>query len=269
MRKIFLISALIAITAPVMAWGPTGHRVIAQIAYQYLNGKTKKQIEKTLGKNGMIYWVNWPDEIKSAPSIYPTSYDWHFQDLEQGLTPADIDSLIQHFPNHGGRLWTTTSQLLQPNMWKTTQPLPINGEMMTYQDRLVFLIHLIGDCFCPMHMAQEVDKGGNKTKFKWFGEPTNLHNIWDEQLIDARGYSYTEYAQLILITYGNQADSIQQQSPAQLMQTVYNTTSGIYQYYQNGDNNTYHYIWNWHQPCEQLLFNAGVTLARVLNARIH
>lgn len=269
MRKIILITALIAITAPTWAWGPTGHRIIAEIAYHYLNRKTTKKIDATLGKNGMIYWVNWPDEIKSAPQIYPTSYDWHYQDLEQPLSPDDIDSLIHHFPQEGGRLWTTTYQLIQPEVWNTTQPMTINGETLSYHDRLVFLTHLIGDCFCPMHMAPQYDKGGNKVKCNWFAQPTNLHAIWDEHLINARGYSYTEYAQLIILTYDNQADSIRQLSPTQLMQNVYNITSGIYNYHKTGDTDTYHYIWNWHQPCEQQLFTAGVILAQILNTRIH
>ena len=84
--QLFIVCAcLSAYSLPALSWGQKGHRVIAKIAYDNLNRKAKKAVDKTLGKGGIVYWANWPDEIKSD-TIYPTSYDWHFQDFDGGLS---------------------------------------------------------------------------------------------------------------------------------------------------------------------------------------
>ena len=54
-----------AYSIPMFGWGQEGHRVIAKIAYDNLSGKARKAVDKTLSKQGMVYWANWPDEIKS------------------------------------------------------------------------------------------------------------------------------------------------------------------------------------------------------------
>ena len=37
-----------------------------------------------------------------------------------------------------------------------------------------------------------MDRGGNDIKVKWFGKVTNLHRVWDSQIIDSHQMSYTE-----------------------------------------------------------------------------
>ena len=70
MKKLFVLCLGALLALPTMAWGPEGHRVIAKIAYAYMNKKAIKQVDKVLGKSGLVFWANWPDEIKSD-TIYP------------------------------------------------------------------------------------------------------------------------------------------------------------------------------------------------------
>ena len=92
MKKILVLSLAAWLALPLMAWGPEGHRVIAKIAYAYMNKKTTKQVDKVLGKSGLVFWANWPDEIKSD-TIYPHSFDWHFQDMDPGLTDEQVAAM--------------------------------------------------------------------------------------------------------------------------------------------------------------------------------
>ena len=55
-------------------------------------------------------------------------------------------------------------------------------------------MHLIGDLHQPLHVGNGKDRGGNDLRLKWFGNPTNLHRLWDTELIDYQKLSYTEYA---------------------------------------------------------------------------
>ena len=49
---------------------------------------------------------------------------------------------------------------------------------------LRMLIHIVEDVHQPMHAAHADDKGGNDFKVNWFNNPTNLHSVWDSQLIE-------------------------------------------------------------------------------------
>ena len=45
-----------------------------------------------------------------------------------------------------------------------------------------------------MHVGNGKDRGGNDIKLKWFNAPTNLHRIWDSDLINLQELSYSEYS---------------------------------------------------------------------------
>ena len=40
------------------SWGTTGHRVIAEIAQNHLNGKAKRHLKKLIGDQKLAYWAN-------------------------------------------------------------------------------------------------------------------------------------------------------------------------------------------------------------------
>ena len=177
--QLFIVCVCLSVySLPALSWGQKGHRVIAKIAYDNLNRKAKKAVDKTLGKGGIVYWANWPDEIKSD-TIYPTSYDWHFQDFDGGLSDSIVADALIHYPAEGGNMFRALDSLV-------TVLKAGKGDAHT----LRFVVHLSGDRYCPMHMAHMDDKGGNTVKMKWFGENTRLHTVWDTKLIESQGYSY-------------------------------------------------------------------------------
>ncbi len=60
---------------------------------------------------------------------------------------------------------------------------------------LKLLIHLIGDLHQPMHIGLQKDKGGNDFKVQWFYEDSNLHRVWDTEMIESFNMSYNELAE--------------------------------------------------------------------------
>jgi hypothetical protein len=56
------------------------------------------------------------------------------------------------------------------------------------------LVHLIGDIHQPLHVGNGKDRGGNDFKVNWFNQESNLHKIWDSEIINYQDLSYTEYA---------------------------------------------------------------------------
>src|SRR6185436_16787133 len=63
------------------------------------------------------------------------------------------------------------------------------------KESLRMLIHLVGDIHQPLHVGRPGDRGGNDVKLKWFGSDSNLHRVWDSDMIDGTRLSYTELAE--------------------------------------------------------------------------
>lgn len=256
MRKFYLLLLTLCLTFSVeyaFAWGQKGHRIVAQIAYDNLTKKARKQVDKVLGECGMVYWANWADEIKSD-TIYATSYDWHFQDLESGLNDSTVVAVLTDYPEIGGNLFRLLDSL--------THLLQVDPNNL---DALRFVVHLMGDRFCPMHTGRLGDLGGNRVKLTWFKQETNLHSVWDERIIDARGYSYKEYADYLEDAFVTQKKQIQQLSDAEILLHNYKFTQEIYQYQEQWDGNTFHYVYHFAPAMEWQLYAAGIRLAQLLN----
>jgi len=62
------------------------------------------------------------------------------------------------------------------------------------REALEFLVHLVADIHQPLHAGHRRDLGGNKFQVNLDGEGTNLHQVWDVQVLrqrhgDARAYA--------------------------------------------------------------------------------
>jgi hypothetical protein len=180
--KSLLVAAAIALMpSPALAWGKTGHRVVAAIADTQLSGLARAHIKEILGgAESLDEAANWPDEMRSAPGAFwqKTATPWHYVTLN-GI-------IYDHAPPEGDALEALShfrSVLQDPN-----------ASLADKQLALRFVVHLVGDLHQPLHVGKCCDKGGNDVKVSWFGKPTNLHAIWDSQLIDDEQLSFTELA---------------------------------------------------------------------------
>lgn len=251
-RIIIILLAMLCITTA-FAWGPKGHRIVAQVAYDNLDNKARKHVDNVLGKHGMVYLSTWPDEIKSD-TIYPTSFTCHYQDLPGGMTDAEVVATLTDYPQEGGDLFMALDSL---ETVLTRQP--------DCHDALVFYVHMMADRFCPMHLAHLDDKGGNAVRMKWFGQNTNLHSVWDSKLIENKGFSYTEYANYLYDVYGKQRKEILRMTEEETLLYTYHLTDSVYQYHPTWSGNAYHYAYRWAEAAEYQMYMAGVRLAKHLN----
>ena len=60
---------------------------------------------------------------------------------------------------------------------------PHSGKLQKHQ-ALKFLVHFIEDLHQPMHVGDNGDRGGNDLQLRFFDVGTNLHRIWDTQIIE-------------------------------------------------------------------------------------
>ena len=252
-KTLLLIAMALSPTGSLLAWGATGHRIVAQIAYDNLNCRTRHKVDRILGEKGIVYWSTWADNIKSD-TIYPTSYDWHYQDFDPGMSDSAVVATLTHYPTVGGNLFRAMDSLVA-----------LLREHPNDTDALKFVVHLMGDRFCPMHTAHLDDLGGNRVPVDWFREKRNLHWVWDEGIINAVGYSYTEYAEYIEHRYHDQKRAIRRMTWEELLLHNYHFTESIYEYQEGWNGNAYVYTYHFAPSMEWQLYAAGIRLAMLLN----
>lgn len=259
MRKFSLFVAVFFLSLlplqDILAWGQEGHRIVCQIAYDNLSCCARHKIDKILGKNGLVYWANWADEIKSDDAVYPESFDWHFQDLNGGMSDSAVVAALSNYPAEGGNLFRVSDSLKNV----------LRQDRRNF-DALRFLIHIEGDRFCPMHTAHLDDLGGNKVKVKWFSRNTNLHSIWDAAIIESQGYTYSEYAQRLENVFRSEKKAIRKMTNEDVLLHNYHFTERIYDYQNTWDGNAYHYVYKFVGDMEWQLYAAGIRLAQILEA---
>jgi hypothetical protein len=162
------------------AWGPTGHRVTGWIAEQHISKKVKKELIRVLGDQSLAMASTWMDEIRSD-SLYDYTSDWHWVTIPDGATYQQVEK------NKNGDLMEAIERLTTALKSKSLSP---NQE----REYLKMLIHLIGDLHQPLHVGGGNDRGGNDVIVTWFRGRSNLHRIWDSEMIDDTKLSYTELA---------------------------------------------------------------------------
>jgi hypothetical protein len=161
------------ICSGVSAWGPTGHIITGLIASRHLSAETNKRIENITG-SPLKDIVNWADIVKELPE-YQWSRPLHFVDLHHKTYFDYRTDCVNHVCIIGA-IYNYTGQLI------TERNMNIS---------IRFLSHFIGDLHQPFHTGYDSDKGGNLVSVRWNdtntplgGGDTNLHAIWDINLIE-------------------------------------------------------------------------------------
>ncbi len=179
-RIVLIVIAPLFFYQTVFGWGPTGHRVTGQVADKYLSKKARARIEKILGQQSLAMASTWMDEVRSD-SLYDFMEDWHWVTVPEGSTYE------QAVKNPNGDIIEIIGRMVQALKSKTLSP-------EKESEHLKVLIHLVGDIHMPLHVGSKDDRGGNDVKVAWFRADSNLHRVWDSDMIDDAKLSYTEFA---------------------------------------------------------------------------
>jgi hypothetical protein len=238
-------------------WGITGHRVVAEIAETYLTKKARNAIREILGDESMAMASNWADFIKSDSS-YNYLSSWHYINLPGGLDQGAFNSKLQS--DTATDAYTKLNFLI--NELKNNKQLAAEKKLLY----LRLLIHIAGDIHQPLHVGRFEDLGGNKIKVNWFNEPTNLHSVWDEKLVDMQKLSYTEFTNAINHTTRKQRKEWQQQPISEWLFESYTIAQQLYGEITQPDQKlSYRYNFDHFQTLNEQLLKGGVRLAGLLN----
>jgi hypothetical protein len=202
---------LILFSSPAHAWGPTGHRIVAEIAQRHLDPAVAVKIEKILGGRNLADVANWPDELREDRSYdkykrlhFATVPDGtaHYSDSKKdpcGDVVVAIHTLVDFLgTGEGARLsavkaFTETIDSADPKVACN----PVATRPLDQAMAIALLVHFVGDIHQPLHVGG-TDAGGNFVRVSWMTtQSSNLHSVWDSELIAASGLSYTEFTRYL------------------------------------------------------------------------
>ncbi len=260
MKRIFLSLLLISIFyAPMksFAWGANGHRITGQIAFNHLTGKAKRNIAAILGNESLPYATNWADFIKSDTNFNYLS-SWHYINLKSGLDSASVQAYLKQEEN-GTNVYSKV-------LWLGAELKKKGLSNDTKKFYLRLLIHFVGDLHQPMHTGRPDDLGGNRINITWFNEPSNLHRLWDDQLIEFQKLSYTEYAKEIDHVTKKQRKFLQSTPVSHWINESYVIAEKLYSEIKEPNPRlSYRYSFDHIELLNSQLLKGGVRLAGMLN----
>jgi hypothetical protein len=175
---------LLLLPRQALAWGPEGHDVVAALAAANLTAAARSQVSALLGGDNMIVLdANWADEIRTDR---PETAPWHYVNI-----PLNAPGYDPHRDCADGQCVVAQIERNENVLADRRLPKPVRA------DALRFLIHFIADVHQPLHAGDNGDKGGNAFTVFLRGKRTNLHHVWDNDVVESFGRDAGSVAQQI------------------------------------------------------------------------
>ncbi|HLU81136.1 MAG TPA: S1/P1 nuclease, partial [Flavobacteriaceae bacterium] len=106
---------------------------------------------------------------------------------------------------------------------------------------------------------------GNDFKVKWFARSSNLHRVWDSEMIDHYKMSYSELA---LNRKKITKDEVKKNQSGTLLDWTnesHTLAIKIYDSAEKGDNLMWNYMYDWFSVVREQIQKGGIRLAKILN----
>jgi hypothetical protein len=152
------------------AWGRIGHKIVAEIAQQNLDKSVNDSVKFYLDTISFEKASTWMDEVRSDHS-YDYMKPWHYINIEKDKTYVKSDE-----KNIVTELEIVIAQL-KDRKKKTKEEIATE---------IKILFHLVGDMEQPLHVGYGEDKGGNSIDVAFLKKKSNLHRVWDSEIIEEK-----------------------------------------------------------------------------------
>ncbi len=232
-----------AFPSNVHAWGSKGHQIIARIANQRLSARARKGIADLLKGQSLEAASTWADLQRSSQTFHFVAIPSDGKGYDRRSHCANDNCLIEKIKYY--------REILQDAKQSTA----------SRADALKYVLHLIGDLHQPFHCT---DKHGNNVRITFNNLSTNLHKLWDDDMIATAKMSVDSYARMI-------------ENDGKAAQTTYNVARGTVVDWALESNSIARgaspgngvlgdkYYQNNKEILDRQLYRAGVRLAAILN----
>lgn len=154
------------------AWGADAHRLIAELAERQLTPEAKLEASRLLDHEPgatIVSVSTWADQSRR-----PASAALHYVNI------ADAGCIYTRELDCKDDRCVVEAIAEQVGILKSTAPDRVRLIALKY------IIHFVGDIHQPLHAGSASDKGGNQFQVRAFGRGTNLHAVWDSELLRQR-----------------------------------------------------------------------------------
>ncbi len=186
---------LVVLSAPsvLWAWGRTGHRVVGEIGQRNLSANAKKKVNTLLKGLPLSEAAVWPDFMKSYPQ-WDFMRPWHYININSSINFSGAPRFPKPNPKKPKNVLDGIEFAV--GILKGT----VTHHKIKKPEAIKLLAHFVGDIHMPLHVGYKEDQGARFYKVSWFGKKTNLHSVWDEDLVNWMELSFTEWADLLEAT---------------------------------------------------------------------
>lgn len=255
MRFTVVAALVLSAAQPALAWGQTGHRITGAVADEYLSPRARAAVKDILGTQTLAEVSNWPDFMRSVDSDFwqKHSVPFHYVTIPLGKRYEDVGA-----PPEGDAI--TALKKYSAIAKDPKQPLEKR------QEALKFVIHIVGDLSQPLHVGKPGDRGGNDVKISFFGDPTNLHTVWDSSLIANQNLSYSEWTGWL--QRGLTSEQLRDWSAADPLKWLPDSVAEREAMYPKPEETDlrYNYVFQQNDRLNRQLAKGGLRLAAYLNA---
>ncbi|XP_037487594.1 endonuclease 4-like [Triticum dicoccoides] len=166
-----------AVGAPAaQAWGKEGHYMTCKIADGFLTKEALAGVKALLpssAKGELAEVCSWADNQRFR---YRWSSPLHFAD-----TPKDCKfSYARDCHDAKGNKDACVVGAIN----NYTAALQDPSSPYDRTESLMFLAHFVGDVHQPLHCGHVEDLGGNTILVRWYRRKSNLHHVWDVDVIE-------------------------------------------------------------------------------------
>lgn len=167
LRSVFIVTLQFCLCFTAFGWGKEGHTMTADIAKEHMSKEAKDSLKFYLGDMTIEQASTWMDEIKKDSTL----------DYLKPLHYINIEEGQRYDPKSTGNIISELDKVIAELKDRSHHSkAEINLD-------LKILIHLVGDLHQPLHVGYGSDRGGNNVKFTVEGDSSNLHRVWDTEII--------------------------------------------------------------------------------------
>ncbi|RKD18633.1 hypothetical protein BCY91_14955 [Pelobium manganitolerans] len=255
MKRAFLAPILVLASLFLISWGVVAHRSIAKIAENHLSAKAKTAVYKILNGEEIPMVSTFGDEVRSYGKYKNTS-NWHYINLPEGLSYPQFVAKLKS--DSGANIYNALLDMIAI----------LKDKKAGKEDRLFalkMLIHLVGDLHQPMHVSRAEDQGGNKIKLRFNNRQTNLHAIWDSDLVYYSGWTFTEMATALDKVSEAKIKAWQSDEITKWLYESYQISAVLYKEVEGKASLNYRYYPDHARIYKERIQKAGIRLAGLLN----
>lgn len=168
-----------SIDAP--AWGPLGHHVAATFAEQQLQPRAREEVQRLLALEPgatLASISTWADENRDKATAR-----WHYVNLprtscayEEARDCPGGDCVVRAIDDQLAVLKSAAADSKR-------------------LEALKYVVHLVADIHQPLHAGFADDRGGNQYQVNLKGRGSNLHALWDLDLVSHGGAGLEQWMQ--------------------------------------------------------------------------